>query len=106
MAVSKWLQMQELGFYNSRIFKPRRRGDKCVKMLRDYAEKLSSVINIDCCNDFSLLVPGDHVSKHLVYTIIEEYDISLTEHAGPYLGRWLDTEISALACNVLQRYRL
>jgi hypothetical protein len=29
-------------------------------MLRDYAEKLSYTINIDCCNDFSFLWPSDH----------------------------------------------
>jgi hypothetical protein len=40
--------MQELGFYNSRIFKPTPRWNKCINMLRDYAEKLSFGINIYC----------------------------------------------------------
>jgi len=37
------------------------------------------------------------VTEYLVYTTTEQYDISFTEHAGPYLGRQPDTESSTLA---------
>jgi hypothetical protein len=60
MAVSKWWQMQELGFYNSGIFKPTPRCDKCIDLLWDYTVKLSFGINIYCCKDSSLLWPIDH----------------------------------------------